>query len=153
NACQQNTECCSQLCANGVCKLASSYCIQTGDICARSTDCCGGICNVANAGGLGTCQPAPSGATNCSRGVHGAVCNGCGTCCSRLCAPYAPTGVFICQPASGCHVNGDLCRRDSDCCGGQGSGLPGDGNVRCDIPQGQTLGICRNPMGCNPEGN
>jgi hypothetical protein len=61
--------------------------------------------------------------------------------------------VKVCQPASGCHVNGDLCRKDSDCCGGKGSGLPGDGNVKCEIATGQAIGICRNPMSCNPEGN
>jgi hypothetical protein len=61
--------------------------------------------------------------------------------------------VKICQPAEGCHIDGDLCRKDSDCCGAAGSGLPGDGNVHCEIQAGQTLGICRNPTGCNPEGN
>jgi hypothetical protein len=50
-------------------------------------------------------------------------------------------------------VNGDLCRKDSDCCGGKGSGLPGDGNVTCEIATGQAVGICRNPRGCNPEAN
>jgi hypothetical protein len=61
--------------------------------------------------------------------------------------------VKICQPASGCHVNGDLCRKSSDCCGAAGTGLPGDGNVVCDIAPGQAIGICRNPTGCNPEGD
>lgn len=31
--------------------------------------------------------------------------------------------------------------------------MPGDGNVVCDIMAGATVGICRNPMGCNPEGD
>jgi hypothetical protein len=70
-----------------------------------------------------------------------------------LCAPFGPTGVKVCQPASGCHVNGDLCRKDSDCCGAKGTGLPGDGNVVCEIATGQAVGICRNPRSCNPEGN
>jgi len=61
--------------------------------------------------------------------------------------------VKVCQPASGCHVNGDLCRKDQDCCGGAGSGLPGDGNVKCEIVPGTAIGLCRNPMSCNPEGN
>jgi hypothetical protein len=62
--------------------------------------------------------------------------------------------VNVCQPASGCHVTGDLCRRDEDCCGGDStSGLPGAGNVICDIEDGSTIGICRNPMSCNPQGN
>jgi hypothetical protein len=61
--------------------------------------------------------------------------------------------VKICQPANGCHVNGDLCRKNSDCCGAAGTGLPGDGHVTCEIEPGKTLGICRNPMACNPEGD
>jgi hypothetical protein len=86
--------------------------------------------------------------------VDGTVCSSCGTCCSRLCAPYGPTGIDICQPAEGCRIDGDLCRQDSDCCGAAGTGLPGDGNVTCqksspDAP----VGICRNPMSCNPEGD
>jgi hypothetical protein len=61
--------------------------------------------------------------------------------------------VKVCQPASGCHVNGDLCRKTSDCCGAAGTGLPGDGNVTCEIDPGNVIGICRNPRSCNPEGN
>jgi hypothetical protein len=70
-----------------------------------------------------------------------------------LCEPYAPTGVKVCQPASGCRIDGDLCRRDADCCGAAGTGLPGDGNVVCEIQAGKALGICRNPRGCSPQGN
>jgi hypothetical protein len=51
-------------------------------------------------------------------------------------------------------VTGDLCRKDEDCCGGdEDSGLPGAGNVSCEIEPGSTIGICRNPMSCNPQGN
>jgi hypothetical protein len=46
-----------------------------------------------------------------------------------------------------------LCRTDNDCCGATGTGLPGDGNVRCEIEAGATIGVCRNPTGCNPQGN
>jgi hypothetical protein len=59
----------------------------------------------------------------------------------------------VCQPANGCHVNGDLCREDSDCCGAAGTGLPGDGNVTCEKEPGRSVGICRNPTGCSPQGN
>jgi hypothetical protein len=105
-------------------------------------------------GGIGTCsQPAP-GSTNCQAGVDGALCNGCGDCCSALCAPYGPTGVKVCQPAEGCRVDGDLCAQTSDCCGAAGTGLPGDGNVTC-VKQHpmDPVGICRNPTGCDPEGD
>ncbi len=152
NPCTDSTECCSKLCQGGVCKLGASFCIQSGDVCSNSDLCCSGEC-VKGANGLGTCAPAPSGATYCSDGLDGTVCGACNACCSRLCAPYGPTGVRVCQPASGCRVNGDLCRKNSDCCGAAGTGLPGEGNVECEIQPGKTIGVCRNPRSCNPQGN
>jgi hypothetical protein len=152
NPCTNSSQCCSSLCQAGICKLGASFCIQTGDVCSDSGTCCSGDCQKGS-GTLGICAAPPSGATNCSDGVDGTVCGACNGCCSRLCAPYAPTGVRVCQPASGCRVNGDLCRRDSDCCGAAGTGLPGDGNVVCQIDSGKALGICRNPRSCNPQGN
>jgi hypothetical protein len=152
NACTGNAQCCSKLCQDGVCKLGASFCIQTGDVCSDSSTCCSGDCKKGT-GTLGTCAAPPSGATYCADGVDGTVCGDCNNCCSRLCAPYGPTGVRVCQPASGCRVNGDLCRKDSDCCGAAGTGLPGDGNVVCDIEVGKLVGICRNPRSCNPQGN
>jgi hypothetical protein len=111
------------------------------------------VCNIATGATLGTCgPPPPSGSTFCT-GVDGSRCTACTDCCSRVCAPYGLSGVMICQPAEGCHVTGDLCRRDTDCCGYAGSGLPGDGNVTCDKPAGSDIGVCRNPLSCNPEGN
>lgn len=89
--------------------------------------------------------------------VDGTVCGGVvsadsgtvpscgGACCSRLCAPYGPTGVLICQPASGCHLVGDVCLQDSDCC---------DKEVgACNKAAGALLGNCRNPTGCKPNGD
>jgi hypothetical protein len=152
NPCTDNGQCCSSLCEGGTCKLGSSFCIQTGDACSDSSQCCSGDCQKGG-GALGTCAAPPSGSTYCSDGVDGTVCGACNNCCSRLCAPYAPTGIRVCQPASGCRVNGDLCRKDSDCCGAAGTGLPGDGNVVCEIDKGKALGICRNPRSCNPQGN
>ena len=152
NPCTDDTQCCSSLCEAGTCKLGASFCIQSGDVCSDSSTCCSGDCQKGT-GTLGTCAPPPSGATYCSDGVDGTVCGACNGCCSRLCAPYAPTGVRVCQPASGCRVNGDLCRKDSDCCGAAGTGLPGDGNVVCEIDAGKAIGICRNPRSCNPQGN
>jgi hypothetical protein len=153
NACAQSSECCSQLCKSGRCSTASSFCIQNGDTCAQGPDCCGGVCTIAAGGTLGTCGGPPAGATFCNGGVDGTVCSACGDCCSRLCAPYGTSGVKVCQPAEGCRIDGDLCSKDADCCGAAGSGLPGDGNVVCEIQAGFSVGICRNPTGCNPEGN
>ncbi|MEI9952874.1 MAG: hypothetical protein WDO74_28855 [Pseudomonadota bacterium] len=106
---------------------------------------------------MGVCADPPKGPAYCTK-VDGMLCDGCGDCCSRLCAP-GPSGVSICQPASGCHVTGDLCRKDSDCCGGDAtSGLPGAGNGSCHLEPGAQVGICSNPVNggknaCNPEGN
>ena len=152
NPCTTGSQCCSSLCEAGTCKLGASFCIQTGDVCSDSATCCSGNCTKGT-GSLGVCASPPSGPTNCSDGIDGTVCGACNNCCSRLCAPYAPTGVRVCQPASGCRVNGDLCRKDNDCCGAAGTGLPGDGNVVCDITAGKAIGICRNPRSCNPQGN
>jgi hypothetical protein len=151
NQCGAHSECCSQLCSNGRCSLNSSFCVQSGDVCTAGSACCSGTCNVASGATLGTCGPPPSGPSNCQGGVDGTVCNGCGSCCSRLCAPYVNTGVNVCQPANGCHILGDLCKQDSDCCGA--TNPQGGGKVTCAINAGETVGICRTPMGCNPEGN
>jgi hypothetical protein len=62
--------------------------------------------------------------------------------------------VNVCQPANGCHVEGDLCRTNADCCGGDpNSGLPGAGNVTCMIAPGAPVGYCSGPNGCRPEGD
>jgi hypothetical protein len=139
-------------------------------VCSKGTDCCGGICTIASGATKGLCSTPPSGSSNCGL-VDGELCGGTtadggaaiadggipscgGSCCSRLCAPYGPTGVLVCQPASGCHVVGDLCTKDTDCCGA--AGLPGNNPanpVTCNITAPNTVGVCRNPMGCKPDGN
>ena len=94
-----------------------------------------------------------TGAGSCAK--DGTVCGDCTNCCSALCLPFARTGVKICQPASGCRVTNNLCSKDKDCCGGDPtSGLPGAGNVTCQLASNVSpaLGVCRNPLGCNPQG-
>lgn len=161
NACNGDSDCCSADCSDaGTCTLGGSYCIQPGDVCARAADCCTGICNISDGKSLGVCGEQPAGSSFCT-GVDGVLCNVCGDCCSRLCAPFGPTGAKICQPANGCHVTGDLCRRNEDCCGGtDDESLPGWGNVICEKEPGQEVGLCRNPSNgdsgggaCNPQGN
>src|ERR1051325_6155028 len=126
NSCGASTDCCSHFCnSSGKCGPAS-WCTQDGDSCAHDAECCGGICTLGTTGTLGTCTHPMVGATNCSAVVDGTVCTDCGGCCSRLCEVYAPTGVKVCQPAEGCRVDGDICHKDTDCCGAAGTGLPGD---------------------------
>jgi hypothetical protein len=158
NECADNGDCCSGLCDDTKhCKLNSSFCIQPGDSCSRDGDCCTATCAIEDGHTVGVCAEPPKGPAYCDK-VDGMLCNGCGDCCSRLCAP-GPSGVSICQPASGCHVTGDLCKQDTDCCGGDpDSGLPGAGNGSCHIEPGAKIGICSNPENggnnaCNPEGN
>jgi hypothetical protein len=153
NACTGNEQCCSSLCKDGTCALSASFCIQAGDICARAEDCCTGRCTIADGENVGVCADPPTGASFCNGGVEGSVCGECNDCCSRLCAPYGANGVKVCQPASGCHVTGDFCREDRDCCGADGTGLPGEGHVHCEKQPDADLGICRNPNACNPQGN
>ncbi|MDH5675480.1 MAG: hypothetical protein OEZ06_25380 [Myxococcales bacterium] len=153
NACGLDNDCCSGLCKDSVCILGASFCIQEGDICSRPEDCCTGRCDMIDGRDVGVCGPPPSGASFCSDGIEGSICDSCNDCCSRLCAPFGPTGVNVCQPASGCHVTGDFCREDRDCCGAADTGLPGEGNVTCEKEAGSDLGICRNPLSCSPQGN
>jgi hypothetical protein len=169
NGCTANAQCCSALCSGGTCQ-ASSFCGQSGDACATGADCCTGSCTVASGKTLGTCSATPpAGPANCGM-VDGVLCGGTGPdggivyidsglpqcgggCCSRACAPFGPTGVLVCQPASGCHVVGDLCTSDGDCCGS--AGLPGGSGmaVTCVIGSPGALGVCRLPSGCKPDGD
>lgn len=169
NTCSANNDCCSKLCKGGICS-PSSFCGQPGDVCASNGDCCTGICNKPNNQLLGTCNAdPPGGPANCGQ-VDGVLCGGMvpdggfllndaglpacgGSCCSRNCSPYGVTGMMICQPASGCHVVGDLCKKDVDCCGS--AGLPGGSGkpVTCVITAPFPVGICRNPQGCKPDGD
>jgi hypothetical protein len=161
NACAQGSECCSTFCENGIC-AQPSYCGQNGDTCQKNTDCCGGLCNIAQGNTFGVCGQPPQTGAQCSA-VDGVVCFDTdaglteggvpvcgGACCSRDCAPWGPTKVFICQPASGCHPVGDLCAKNSDCCGGQGTNPT---EVCNKASPNDPVGVCSNPTGCKPNGD
>jgi hypothetical protein len=156
NPCATNTDCASKLCSGGIC-VSSSFCGQNGEQCAADTDCCGGACTKAAGSTLGTCGlTKASGAGGCD--PAGTTCTSSGAacgqpCCSRSCAPYAATKVSVCQPASGCHLTGDLCRADSDCCGWSGSPDPKMGVVTCrkDVST-QEFGLCDKGQGCTEPG-
>jgi hypothetical protein len=178
NACGAATDggplpaCCSDYCVAGRCQQPS-FCGQTGDSCATGTDCCSGVCTIAGTQLLGLCGAPPGGGANCKM-TDGMLCAGTtadggivivdgglpacgGGCCSRACAPWGPTGVLICQPASGCHLVGDLCTSDDDCCGSAafpatGGGPQSQGGyATCSATDGG-VGICQNPTGCKPNG-
>ena len=169
NTCTSNAECCNGVC-NDQHQCASpgdvSYCAQVGDICRADSECCLGVCNIAAGAAAGTCAQITL-TESCQ--VDGTRCDDCGSCCSNFCGPYGPGGPKICQPASGCRVEGNLCHRDQDCCGGDAtSGLPGAGLIKCvpDPVYGNRIGTCGGPKAsncpnneptcknsCNPEGN
>ncbi|MGH7295838.1 MAG: hypothetical protein ACRELB_12925 [Polyangiaceae bacterium] len=160
--------CCSGHCVGGACQ-PPSFCGQVGEACATGADCCSGTCNVSAGQQLGLCGAPPTGPASACQ-PDGVLCAGTtadggiivgdggipacgGDCCSRACAPWGPTGVLVCQPASGCRIEGDICTSSAECCGGAGSGTPGDGLVTCVISAGATVGICRSPTGGSDAGN
>jgi hypothetical protein len=163
NTCKQNSECCSSFCENGIC-AQPSYCGQDGEICLIPADCCGGICTIVSGKTYGLCTQPPSNGAQC-KAIDGVVCSSSdngdagfldsglpacgGACCSRDCAPWGPTHVLICQPASGCHPVGDLCTKDTDCCGGQGTSP----TQTCNKSGSDPVGVCSNPTGCKPNGD
>jgi hypothetical protein len=162
NACKVNTDCCSGDCNNGTC-AAPSYCGQNGDTCGNNDDCCGGICTKIGSAVLGLCsQPTQAaGVPQCT--IDGQLCGGLytgggsfqcgGTCCSKSCRPYAPTGYLICEPASGCHPTGELCMKDTDCCGAVGLPYGSTTQVKCSGATATTPGRCANGNVCSPSGN
>jgi hypothetical protein len=105
------------------------------------------VCNILAGTTVGTCAAI---STSCD--VDGTICSGCGACCSHFCGPFGTFGSSICQPASGCHVQGDTCQTNSDCCGGDStSGLPGAGQVVCvrDPTYPTKIGTCSKPNKSN----
>jgi hypothetical protein len=162
NECTDNFQCCSAFCNDGICDPAASFCRQDGDICQNNYECCSSDCEVADGASVGTCGPVQAGATR-SCWVSGTLCqdpggnvdpDACKECCTSLCGPWANGKPQVCLPASGCRVVGELCSRNEDCCGGDPeSGLPGAGNTLClKSSPDEPIGVCRNPMGCLPQG-
>jgi hypothetical protein len=108
--------------------------VQLGDICTNDALCCSGSCNMADGASYGFCETLDIGPERCKDGMAGMVCDGdCARCCSRACGP-GPRGVVICQPPSGCRPAGEMCRQNTDCCGG---------DAEADLPgSGETLAFC-----------
>jgi hypothetical protein len=99
---------------------------------------------------------ASSGSGGCT--TAGTVCGPTGPCnsnpcCSRSCEPYAATGVSICQPPSGCHPTGELCQKDTDCCGAAGLPNGDEAKTTCNKAAGATIGRCGQGNKCSPAGS
>lgn len=156
NSCESDSDCCSALCEDGHCSQKVSYCVQLNDICTANADCCSGNCVMEDGAAAGYCGRLSVGPERCKDGQAGMVCGtDCSQCCSRACGP-GPAGVFICQPPSGCRPAGELCVRDTDCCGGDpASGLPGaaesDAFCERETPD-DVFGRCKSQR-CTPQGD
>lgn len=156
NSCEDDSDCCSALCEDGHCSQKVSYCVQLNDICTANADCCSGNCLMEDGAAAGYCGQLEIGPERCKDGQAGMVCGSdCAQCCSRACGP-GPAGVFICQPPSGCRPAGELCVRDTDCCGGDpASGLPGSGesDAFCERESADDVfGRCKSQR-CTPQGD
>lgn len=154
NACSDGSACCSKNCQGGVCITTAAGCQPIGDVCYSGTDCCSGNCTIPAGKTAGTCAQIQ---TTGECAMDGEPCPGCSSCCSRVCAATA-SGASVCQLAGGCRIQGDTCYKDTDCCGAAGSGLPGDGLVKCQMVAGTNppSGFCTMPSGggvCDPEGD
>jgi hypothetical protein len=110
------------------------------------------------ADGATVCQP-PSGASGgvgpgvpCAdpdAGTDGGIPVCGGSCGSHSCAADPTTGQPVCQPSSGCHVTGESCTSDSDCCG---ASIDGGSGVTCMSINACGVGICGNSTACLPNG-
>lgn len=138
--CDAAIDCCSLTCKNGVCDDSGSGCAQLGDSCGDAAERCSNKCEggVCDQGG-GCLQPGD----DCTTG--GSVC------CSGVCVdnPNQPGEKWCGQPLSGCHVEGEVCSTNADCCGNlcadNGSG------IKTCVPQGACFPVgeaCSGPSQC-----
>src|SRR5262249_46939922 len=135
--------------------------------CFKGSDCCTGICKNVNGALGGTCGALTVSSLSCEGAGTvtgnavaggGTVCpfkQGITTCGSNCCssafgATGAATGYSICEQPSGCHPIGEICLKDSDCCGNNGLPQPqppSTKNRSCQFGADPTVGRC------GPDGN
>ena len=101
SSCSANTDCCSNHCLNGGC--SAQQCFDIGTACGANSDCCTQTCI------SGTCAQIPNSPGTCK--VIGQACASGAECCSTNCQGG------VCVRAYSCQANGDICLRNSDCCG------------------------------------
>ncbi|WP_437280780.1 hypothetical protein WME90_09550 [Sorangium sp. So ce375] len=138
--CQGAADCCSAVCAQGIC--GGDSCAQDGAPCAAPGDCCAGLC-CSGACVEGVCAEAcaPGGSTcgegadcctgRCNAGICGGrssdgdACGSADACCSGVCergvcggadCSHAPCeiGAPLAERRGGCAA--ELCRFDPFCC-------------------------------------
>src|SRR5206468_4201506 len=123
------------------CSLAACKPLQA--MCGVNSDCCTYTCSG------GTCQPIPGSTMAGACTTLGNACTANAGCCSGNCQ-----GGRCAESGGACASLGDICFKATDCCGGPVGG-PGSGNITCvlDNTVMPAVGRCRNPVGCNPEGD
>ena len=127
-SCAVNTDCCSNHCTNGSC--SAQQCLDVGASCSSNADCCTANCT------NGACATIPG--QTC--GIIGQACTSGANCCSTNCQGG------VCVRAYSCQANGDICFRNTDCCGNVCSVTDGGPGVCLAISGG-------GGGGCNQDGN
>jgi hypothetical protein len=116
-------------------------CINAGDVCTFSSECCGGTPCIPDSTGVRHClMQSPDGGITCV--PKGAMCTGTADCCPGLqcdIPPGATTGTCDVPPtptgtdggAPICATAGQMCKQQSDCCNGLNCDGPGGTGVAC----------------------
>src|SRR5262249_28784841 len=130
-SCTTNSECCTNSCVQGAC--AAQLCKSTGMTCAANNDCCSTICNATTH----VCDAVPAGTSGSTCKTLGEACTStaAGACCSTNCQGG------VCVRAFACQANGDICSKNSDCCGNACGSVDG-GVGRCVFVAGGGAGGC-----------
>jgi hypothetical protein len=127
NACTFNSDCCSNVCAGGVCGIP---CASTGATCTFDGDCCAGLaCNIPPGATRGTCESVSTCApTNGSCNVDADCCNApteqcidgaCAepaTCIPQFASCTAATAGQCCAPTGCIEQDGAACAGGSTSC-------------------------------------
>jgi hypothetical protein len=164
--CDLASDCCSSEGVTPGCRNREC-CFLPGSVCQASKECCNnGVCRDGTC-----CAPQPK-STTCD-GKCGTVLNNCGSlidcgCCplrrvcaraSDCCQQHGPTQCKVIHGSSQkgcCRASGEVCGRDTECCG-EGVCRGSAGNGRCCQPPQQTCGrdgdccgaaICRDGTCC-----
>ena len=104
--CNVNDDCCSGVCAGGICGTPVNGCLEDNVACVADSDCCSAIC--ASDGYCG--YPASVVTVTCA--ADNAACNNDSDCCGYYCAADG----FCGAPTASCTLDNDPCASDAECC-------------------------------------
>ena len=131
-ACNENSNCCSQNCQGGVCLPSCSG--GLGAPCTGMIECCEGICGYPSGDPTGTCC-----------GPSGQPCEEEYECCPGLtCArtPQMMNEKGVCVQAGGCEDVGAMCDAHDVCCSGRCSFYQQPGCCPVDEPCPVGFHVC-----------